>query len=329
MPEEAPFGKDQLVFLDEHLRWWHPYLTMSGLWDLRIPTLEDNNHLVTPPFHFLVSRALSRSQDYHSRNWATVTLARPALMAALGVRFLLTDRIQSDPQLILRTQQAGPDGVPILLYEIRRTNLGDYSPTQTIVSADAGQTVSLMRDESFAFPDVAIVDTPIIDHLSRATRSEMYFEKGGVRVRAESDGPALLVLPVQFSNSLRVVETALSSKQAPVRFLRVNLLETGLLFDGRIDVKFAHIFGPLRGVEGRLRDIEDCRRLGICETGEIPYPPGYQPFGPQGGKLDRGLYPKGDGPEAVEAFLRAGEITGRITPKKMPPRRAETFGFGP
>jgi len=52
-----------------------------------------------------------------------------------------------------------------------------------------------------------------------------------------------------------------------------------VLFNGDIDVKIAHIFGPLRGMKGRLRDIEDCRRLGIKETGDIPYPPDYQPLG--------------------------------------------------
>ena len=185
VPEEAPFNKEHILFLDQYLRQFHPSLTMSGLWDLRIPTLEDNNHLVTPPFHFLVSRALSRPQDYHSRNWAVVTLARPGLMAALGVRFLLTDRVQSDPLLALRTQQV-KDGATALVYELREPNLGDYSPTETVVSTDAATTLALMKDEHFAFRNAAIVDTPISEHLTRATRSEMDYEQGGVRVRAET-----------------------------------------------------------------------------------------------------------------------------------------------
>jgi hypothetical protein len=40
----------------------------------------------------------------------------------------------------------------------------------------------------------------------------------------------------------------------------------------------AHVFGPFRGVEGRLQDIEDCRRLNIKEDGTIPYPPNFQPL---------------------------------------------------
>jgi hypothetical protein len=99
-----------------------------------------------------------------------------------------------------------------------------------------------------------------------------------VRVRATSLGTSLLVLPIQFSNSLRVV-AAESGAGAPIRLIRVNLLETGVLFTGTINVKIAHVFGMFRDVKGRLRDIEDYKRLGIRETGVIPYPPGYQPLG--------------------------------------------------
>jgi hypothetical protein len=106
----------------------------------------------------------------------------------------------------------------------------------------------------------------------------MFFEKGGVRIRASSRGPALLVLPLQFSNSLTIVSQEASSNAFPVRLLRVNLVETGIFFNGPIDIKIAHVFGPLRNIAGRFRDIEDCQRLGIKENGEIPYPANYQPL---------------------------------------------------
>jgi hypothetical protein len=291
VPEEAPFEKWHIEFLDGYYRTFDPHLHLSGLWDLRIPTLENNSHMVTPPFHFLVSRALSRPQDYHSRNWALATLARPSLMAALGTRFLLSDRLQSDPRLALRAQQVNGDGLTAYAYEIRGANLGDYSPLRTVIAEDAAEMISLMKDERFDFRDAAIVETPIAGPLTRAKQAGMFFEKGGVRVRAASEGPSLLVLPVQFSNSLRIVDAALNAKGLPIEFRRVNLLETGLLFAGRIDIKFANVFGPLRDVAGRLRDIDDCRRLGIRETGEIPYPPGYQPLAPGGWKIQRGLMP--------------------------------------
>jgi hypothetical protein len=63
-----------------------------------------------------------------------------------------------------------------------------------------------------------------------------------------------------------------------LRLLRVNLLQTGLLFRGDIHVKIAHRFGIFRGVDGRLADIRDWTDLGIEEDGAINYPPNYQPL---------------------------------------------------
>jgi hypothetical protein len=290
VPAEAPFSKAHINFLQEsYLRSFDPHFFLAGFWSLRIPTLEDNCQMVTPPFHFLVSRALSRPQDYHSRNWTFITKANPKLLAALGARFLLADSPQSDPRLSLRARQSNADGVTVYAYEIQGANLGGLSPVRTVVSTDAAETISRMTGDDFRFADTAVVDVPLPGSLVRADEGALYFEHGGVRVRAKSQGPALLVLPVQFSNSLRILETKMNSRQAPVRFQRVDLLLAGLLFEGRIDVKFAHVFGPFRGTDGRMRDIEDCRRLGIRETGEIPYPPNYQPLGP-GGRCFEGIH---------------------------------------
>jgi hypothetical protein len=278
VPESAPFNKGNLILNVEYFKTFDRHFSLTGFWDLRIPTLEDNNHMVTPPFHFLVSRALSRPQDFHSRNWAVITKANPKLMAALGARFLLTDKVQQDPLLDLRDQQTNADGVSVYVYEIQGANLGDLSPIRTVVSSNASHSISLMTSDNFSLKDAAVVHEAPILGLTRADSGTIYFERGGVRVRGDSHGLSLLVLPVQFSNSLRIISTDTNSNGTPIKLLRVNLVETGVLFNGAIDIKIAHIFGPFRGVAGRLRDIEDCRRLGIKETGEIPYPPNYQPL---------------------------------------------------
>ncbi|MEY2498934.1 MAG: hypothetical protein QOD12_2490 [Verrucomicrobiota bacterium] len=278
VPESAPFDKNHIGVIGGYFRGFDPNFFMTGLWNLRIPTLEDNNHLVTPPFHFLLSRALSRPQDFHSRNWAMITKADPKLMAALGSRFLLADKPLQDPLLTLRTEQANGEGVTVYAYEIAGANTGALSPTRTVLSGSAIETIALMTSPSFAFNETAVVHGENLNGLTPAEAGTINFKKGGVRVRGRSHGPALLVLPVQFSNSLQIVTTRTNSKRVPIKLLRVNLLETGVLFDGEIDMRIAHVFGPFRGVQGRLRDVEDCKRLGITETGEIPYPPHYQPL---------------------------------------------------
>lgn len=281
VPESAPRTKEHINYLGFYLKSFDPCLfgPLTGLWNNRIPTFEDYNHLVTPPLYFLISRALSRPQDYHSRNWALISTAKPKLLASLGVRFLLADRPYADPLLTACGQVTNKDGVTLYVYELQGANLGQLSPTSLVRKSNALDTIAAMTDSDFSFHDTAIVHELIpVSGLTRAERGSLFYEKGGVRVRAKSRGPSLLVLPVQFSNSLEIVATDVNSKAVPIRLLRVNLVATGVLFDGEVDFKFAHVFGVFRGVDGRLRDLEDCRRLGIRETGKIPYPPDYQPY---------------------------------------------------
>ena len=306
-PEESPCDKQQLMFLDGYLRSYDPHLPMSGLWDTRIPTLEDNNHVVTPPFHYLLSRLLSRPQDYHSRNWATLSALRPGLMAALGTRFVLSDRRLQDAALTLRHEQRNADGIPIYAYELAHPNLGDYSPTEGVVAADAAAMVAVMKDDAFDYRTKVIVETELPSPLVSATSGQLFYECGGARISGRSEGRSLLVVPLQFSNSLKIVENT-SSDPASVKLRRVNLLETGVLFSGTLDVKLAHVFGPFRGTAGRLQDIADCKRLGIREDGTIPYPPGYQPLSRTGWRITRGLLPPADDWYSVDGFLaKAGE----------------------
>lgn len=278
VPGSKPFDKESVNRREFYGPTFSPDFNLTGLWKHKIPTLEDNNHLVTPPFHFLVSRALSRPQDFHSRNWSLISKANPRLMAALGARFLVTDQRFDDPSLLLRISGTNVHGISLQVYEIPGANIGDVSPSQTICSTNAAETLALMTSTNFNFKETAIVYDNQITGLTPADAGAFFFEQGGVRVKARSHGSCLLVLPVQFSNSLRIKQVNANSNKKPINLIRANLLETGILFDGDIDITIAHVFGPFRGVTGRLRDIEDCRRLGIKENGEIPYPPDYQPL---------------------------------------------------
>ena len=304
-PEESPCGKQQLMFLDGYLRTYDPHLPMSGLWDMRIPTLEDNNHVVTPPFHYLLSRLLSRPQDYHSRNWATLSALRPGLMAALGTRFVLSDRRLEHAALTLRHEQKNGDGVWIYAYELDSPNVGNYSPTEAVVAADAPAMVVAMKDDSFDYRTRVVVEQDLPSGLVPASSGQLFYERGGARIRGRSEGKSLLVVPLQFSHSLKIVKNK-SSDPASVELRRVNLLETGVLFSGTLEVKLAHVFGPFRGSRGRLEDIANCKRLGIREDGTIPYPPGYQPLSRTGWKTTRGLLPPADDWFSVDGFLAKG-----------------------
>jgi len=82
-------------------------------------------------------------------------------------------------------------------------------------------------------------------------------ERDGVRIRAQSDGPAHIVLPIQFSNCLVVVNGA------PVRLRRANLTQTLMSFSGAIDARIELHFGLFADNSCRLRDARDNQTLGL------------------------------------------------------------------
>jgi len=85
----------------------------------------------------------------------------------------------------------------------------------------------------------------------------MTVESDGVRVQAASDGPAHILLPVQFSHCLVVVNGA------PARLRRANLFQTLLSFDGAIDARLEFRFGLFADNACRLRDGLDNKALGL------------------------------------------------------------------
>ena len=274
---DAPFTKENINFLGRYLRTYDPMLYMTGLWEMNIPTLEENNHLVTPPFYYLFSRNLSRPQDFQSRHWTLCTKANPNLMAALGTRMIVADQPIEGSKVQKVYEQTNQDGIPLSVYELSNPNTGNYSPTKLVRSDKAEEIITEMAKDDFPFKETAIVaHKEKLPELTPAEYGELFYDRGGFRVRGASKGWSLLVLPVQFSNSLKVTE-AQGDFPSDVRLVRVNLLQTGVHFQGTIHAKISHRFGPFRGIWGRLKDIEDWQNLGIKEDGRVPYPPNYQP----------------------------------------------------
>jgi len=92
---------------------------------------------------------------------------------------------------------------------------------------------------------------------ARARNASITMERGGIRIRAESDGPAHIVLPVQFSNCLVVINGA------AVRLRRANLFQTLMSFDGSVDAKIEFHFGLFADNKCRLHDGLNNKALGL------------------------------------------------------------------
>jgi hypothetical protein len=86
----------------------------------------------------------------------------------------------------------------------------------------------------------------------------MFFERGAIRVQAESRGHSLLLLPVQYSRCL------VPSEPAKAKLLPANLVQTAMLFQGSIDLHIHLEYGLFRP-ECRKQDIADLAELGIVD----------------------------------------------------------------
>jgi hypothetical protein len=85
----------------------------------------------------------------------------------------------------------------------------------------------------------------------------MIVERDGLRVQAASDGAAHILLPVQFSHCLVVVNGAAA------RLSRANLVQTLMSFDRTIDARIEFRFGLFADNSCRLRDGLDNKALGL------------------------------------------------------------------
>src|SRR5262249_23586919 len=93
-----------------------------GLWKYGIPTLFEYSHYITPPSYLFLSRMLARPIDYQIRNVMTLTVPDASVLQALGVRFVISDKILQDDFRLRHISDLG-SGTELRLYELPNPNL--------------------------------------------------------------------------------------------------------------------------------------------------------------------------------------------------------------
>jgi hypothetical protein len=167
-------------------------------------------------------------------------------------------------------REAHHTGYPLYLYELRRPNLANYSPTRVTVIADASRSVQRMRQDDFHIDEEVIVTEPLDGSYVPLSASAMYLEKNILRVMAESRGRSLLLLPVQFSRCWHATSLP-DGRSAPVRMVRANLAQTLIEFSGEMRIRLAFHLGFGRATDCRRRDIKELREMRIL-AGSAPWP---------------------------------------------------------
>jgi hypothetical protein len=227
------------------------------LWRSNIPTLEEYGQWTSAQAHAFAERLLGADTGRaHVAYLRAFTFDRD-ILRALGVRFVLTNAQTLDEAAILRGSVTPPGASSIRLFEFSDPNLGTYSPTQFVKATTAEEIVQRIRENKHRLDEVAVVSGDVPSASAKAHNVVMIVERDGLRVQAASDGPAHILLPVQFSHCLVVVNGAAA------RLARANLFQTLMWFDRAVDARIEFRFGLFADNSCRLRDGLDDKALGL------------------------------------------------------------------
>jgi hypothetical protein len=231
---------------------------MMDLWNSGIPTLEEYGQWVTKQMHYFNRDLLAQPKVFP--NSLLVYSFRPLLLRALGARFVIADGTLTDPSIERVVAESGTAGATVNLYEIKGANLGQFSPTQVIWRPDYQAAVSAMREQPDFENRVVLLGTPERPlQLVVASRSRLLAIEDGYHLSASAPGQAMLVLPVQFSHCWQIEN---ADDRDPPLIVRANVVQTGILFKDKVDVRLRFDFEPWRA-SCRLRDARDLALLGF------------------------------------------------------------------
>ncbi len=237
---------------------------LMGLWEFSIPTLEEYQPINNPFLYAFVSRLLSRDIDTQTRNLLMLSNIKIDLLQMMGVRFVIRDTMIDAPAT-LREKIEIAGITDLYLYELPHSNVGQYSPTRTIVAKDAKYAISLMSLQDINYRDTAIVSEPLQGELVPIVTSKVRLESGGYRVQASSGGRSMLLLPTQFSNCLQ----ALGPDANRVKLVRANLILTGIIFDRQLDIKLEKSISPFSNSGCRWADRSQAVEAGLGQLSNL------------------------------------------------------------
>jgi len=262
---DGPFSMKHVIFAqnNEHssqfLGKYGRSAALVSYWLNGIPTLEENS-IVTNPFYLYFFRNLfTRDDDYYMTNLNFFTVPQMHLYALLGVRDLISDfPTHGSDQFVLEDTTFFKKTFPDY-------NYGQYAPGTPINVGSAREAVRVMGDPLFdPIREYVVLEGDLSQDkpLGKST-GQINFQKNGIRFVGESNGTTLHVLPVLFSNCL-VSENG-------NQLVRVNLLLTGIIFDGEISDRISYDGPPFHN-DWLKDDIKDVKRFNLRDR-SYAYPP--------------------------------------------------------
>ncbi len=243
----------------------------TSLWKNKIPSLEDNNHLISPYKYFFFSRFLSNPQEFQKKNWLFASKVDLKILKMLGVKYLLTNETLNEEQIFLKSF----DLDDVRLYELKDTNIGNYYVKNVDFFDDSSEFLKAFKQGSIDFQTTAYIhENQILNFKKDLTPGETeIFDIGKktIRLKANSEGSSLLILPIEYRNLFK------SSESKNYKIFRVNLFLTGIYFENNIDININYNSSFLKTLNGLQKDISELDDYKFKE-GFISYPyDAYQP----------------------------------------------------
>jgi len=232
---------------------------MVGLWYSGIPTLLEYSPTLSPPLFHVTKRLLARSEDKPLRSVLVLRHIDSTVLAALGVRYVITDAPISQSLRLVDTEKT-QENETLYLYEVPRAILDASSPHKLELVHSFNAAMDRLADPQFDPHRSAVLmesDAEGVDleGLSPAMDASVRLAKNGFDIRATSSGKSLLVLPLQFSHCLSFEEE--HPHKHFEQLIRINALETGVLFNGELKGNLQYFTGPFNRSDCRLRDARD------------------------------------------------------------------------
>lgn len=255
-----------------------------GLWQDSIPTLTEYNQLMTPPYFVFIRSFFTEPIDRQTRNIVLMRHINPRLLAAAGVRFVITDYpfqglrldqvldVPVSPAFLRHTGIQGYQDFTLHLYELDDVNLGQYSPIEVRPLASANEMIETLGDAAFDLKKSVITIEPLPGSLQPGILQEFSIGRGEYTIRASSPGRSILILPLEFSRCLHL------RTKDEAKIFRADFLFTGILFERKIDATLRYQTGPIFGSRCRLDDAQDMSAIDVKNAfkGRPQFEPSYR-----------------------------------------------------
>ena len=265
---QAPFSSGQVVYLqaNEHESEFFGTFGISvaliTYWADGIATLEENNHLTNPFYLYFFRNAFMRKEDHYLTNWNLFSFPQLHLYPMLGTRLLVAD------QPFEGAEPVENFGGLVFSRSFRDFNFGQYAPRTVRQVSTAREALSILLNKKFSAQNEVVVfdDSPSLVDVSEFGSSAgniKTFGKG-VAFSGKAEKMGFNILPIVYSNCLK-------SDQGS-RLFRVNLILTGIIFEGDTEDRISFV-GPPFSNDCLRKDIEDIKKYHLLDQA-YSYPTG-------------------------------------------------------